>query len=189
LRLGIGVGWNEVEYEALGQDFHTRGRRSAEQIAVLRALWTQEVVNFHGQWHHITHAGLNPLPVQRPIPIWFGVGSSQNPHPPESVLRRVARLADGWSPNIPTNAAGKTIVAQVHQYAKEAGRDPAALPLEGRVRIAGKSPADWVNNVQAWAGLGATHIIVETRGGGLVFPHQHLAALRQFQAVVGSVLG
>ena len=189
LRLGIGVGWNEVEYEALGQDFHTRGRRSAEQIAVLRALWTQEVVNFHGQWHHITHAGLNPLPVQRPIPIWFGVGSSQNPHPPESVLRRVAHLADGWSPNIPTNVEGKTIVAQVYQYAKEAGRDPATLPLEGRVRIAGKSPADWVNNVQAWAGLGATHIIVETRGGGLVFPHQHLAALRQFHAVVGPVLG
>jgi probable F420-dependent oxidoreductase len=189
LRLGIGVGWNQVEYDALGQDFHTRGRRSAEQVAVLRALWTQEAVDFHGQWHHITHAGLNPLPVQRPIPIWFGVGSSQNPYPPEIVLRRVARLADGWSPNIPTNAAGKAIVAQVHQYAKEAGRDPAVLPLEGRVRIAGKSLEDWVNNVQAWAGLGATHIIVETRGGGLVFPHQHLAALRQFQDVVGPVIG
>ena len=184
LRLGIGVGWNQVEYEALNQDFHTRGRRSAEQIAVLRALWTQEVVDFHGRWHHITHAGLNPLPVQRPIPIWFGVGSSQNPQPPEAVLRRVAYLADGWSPNIPTNAEGKDIVARVHHYAIEAGRDPATLPLEGRVRIAGKSPAEWVTLVQAWAGLGATHIIVETRGGGLVFTHQHLAALRQFQEVV-----
>ena len=101
LRLGIGVGWNEVEYEALNQDFHTRGRRSAEQIAVLRALWTQEVVDFHGRWHDITHAGLNPLPVQRPIPIWFGVGGSQNPQPPDAVLRRVARLADGWSPEYP----------------------------------------------------------------------------------------
>jgi probable F420-dependent oxidoreductase len=189
LRLGIGVGWNQVEYEALNQDFHSRGRRSAEQIAVLRALWTQEVVDFHGQWHHITHAGLNPLPVQRPIPIWFGVGSSQNPQPPETVLRRVARLADGWSPNIPTNTDGKDIVARVHRYAKEAGRDPAALPLEGRVRIAGKSPAEWVNLVQAWADLGAAHIIVETRGGGLMFPHQHLAALRQFQEVVGPMLG
>jgi probable F420-dependent oxidoreductase len=188
LRLGIGVGWNQVEYEALNQDFHTRGRRSAEQIAVLRALWTQEVVDFHGRWHHIAHAGLNPLPVQRPIPIWFGVGSSQNPQPPETVLRRVARLADGWSPNIPTNADGKNIVARVHQYAQEAGRDPAALPLEGRVRIAGKRPAEWINLAQAWAGLGATHIIVETRGGGLVFPHQHLTALRQFREVVGPVL-
>jgi len=189
LRLGIGVGWNQVEYEALGQDFHTRGRRSAEQIAVLRALWTQEVVDLHGQWHHITHAGLNPLPVQRPIPIWFGVGSSQNPRPPEVVLRRVARLADGWSPNIPTNDAGQAIVAQVQRYAREAGRDPAVLPLEGRVRLAGKSPADWVNHVQAWASLGATHIIVETRGAGLAFPHQHLAALQQFKDVVGPLLG
>lgn len=189
LRLGIGVGWNQVEYEALGQDFHTRGRRSAEQITVLRALWTQEVVDFHGQWHHISHAGLNPLPVQRPIPVWFGVGSSQNPQPPKTVLRRVARLADGWSPNIPPSDAGKAIVARVHHYAKEAGRDPALLPLEGRVRLAGKQPADWVNNVQAWASLGATHIIVETRGGGLAFPHQHLAALRQFKDVAGPVLG
>src|ERR671934_2725211 len=133
LRLGVGIGWNAVEYEALGENFHNRGKRSEEQIAVMRALWTQEVVDFHGRWHHISHAGLNPLPVQRPIPIWFGVGSSQNPQPPEAVLRRVARLADGWSPNIPTNADGKNIVAQVHQYVKEAGRDPAALPLEGRV--------------------------------------------------------
>jgi probable F420-dependent oxidoreductase len=184
LRLGIGVGWNEVEYEALGQDFHTRGRRSAEQIAVLRALWTQEVVHFHGQWHHISHAGLNPLPVQRPIPIWFGVGSRQTPIPPEVVLRRVARLADGWSPNIPSNAEGKAAVARVHQYAMEAGRDPSRLPLEGRIRLAGQSPADWVNQVKAWQALGATHVIGETRGGGLAFPHQHLETLHHFKTVV-----
>jgi alkanesulfonate monooxygenase SsuD/methylene tetrahydromethanopterin reductase-like flavin-dependent oxidoreductase (luciferase family) len=101
----------------------------------------------------------------------------------------VARLADGWSPNIPTNATGKSIVAQVHHYAREAGRDPAALPLEGRVRLAGRSPADWVNLVQGWLDLGATHIIVETRGGGLAFPHQHLAALQQFREVIGRALG
>jgi len=187
LRLGIGVGWNEVEYEALGQDFHQRGSRSAEQIAVMRALWTQEVVDFQGKWHRITHAGLNPLPVQRPIPIWFGVGSSQNPMPPESVLRRVGCLADGWSPNIPTNADGKAIVARVHQYARDAGRDPAQLPLEGRVRLAGKRPEEWVANVQAWQSLGATHIIAEARGGGLAFPHQHLEALEHFQKAVASV--
>lgn len=141
LRLGIGVGWNQVEYEALGEDFHHRGSRSAEQITVLRALWTQEVVDFHGRWHQITHAGLNPLPVQRPIPIWFGVGSRDQPTPPDSVLRRVARLADGWSPNIPTNEPGQAIVARVQHYAKEAGCNPAQLPLEGRVRLPGQSPA------------------------------------------------
>ena len=97
LRLGIGVGWNTVEYEALGEDFHNRGARSAEQIEVMRALWTQDVVDFHGKWHNISHAGLNPLPVQRPIPVWLGAGSSQSPTPPDSVLKRVARNEKSWT--------------------------------------------------------------------------------------------
>src|SRR4029453_17668221 len=89
LRLGIGIGWNFVEYEALGENFKNRGRRSEEQIEVLRALWTKELVTFTGRWHKITDAGINPLPVQRPIPIWLGGGAEQ-------VLRRIARLGDGW---------------------------------------------------------------------------------------------
>jgi probable F420-dependent oxidoreductase len=181
MRLGIGVGWNAVEYEALGQDFHTRGQRSAEQIAVLRALWTQEVVDFHGKWHHISHAGLNPLPVQRPIPIWLGVGSSQAQRPPDVALRRVARLADGWCPNIPLNEEGQAIVERVHDYAKEAGRDPKMLPLEGRVRLGGNTLDDWARQTQAWKNMGATHLIAEARGGGLVFPDDHIAAIRQFK--------
>jgi probable F420-dependent oxidoreductase len=184
VRLGIGVGWNEVEYEALGQDFHNRGRRCEEQIALMRALWTQEVVDFQGQWHHIRHAGLNPLPVQRPIPIWLGVGGRQTPRPPDVVLRRVARLADGWCPNIPTNNEGQAIVAQVHQYAKEAGRDPSQLPLEGRVRIGGLPPDDWIKQVKAWQSLGATQFIAEAREGGLTFPDEHIAAMRQFKEVI-----
>jgi probable F420-dependent oxidoreductase len=185
LRLGIGVGWNEVEYEALGQEFHTRGSRCAEQIAVLRALWTQETVDFHGRWHHISHAGLNPLPVQRPIPIWLGVGGRQTPRPPNVVLRRVAQLADGWCPNIPTNEEGQAIVAQVHHYAKAAGRDPSPLPLEGRVWIGGRPPEDWVEQVKAWQSLGATQFIAEARQGGLTFPDGHIAAMRQFKEVIG----
>ena len=183
-RLGIGVGWNEVEYEALGQDFHTRGSRSAEQIAVMRALWTQDVVNFHGRWHHISHAGLNPLPVQRPIPIWLGVGGRLTRRPPDVVLRRVARLADGWCPNIPTDEEGQAIVAQVHRYAREAGRDPAHLPLEGRVRIGGRPPEDWVKQVKAWQSIGATQVIAEAREGGLTFPDGHIDAMRRFNEVL-----
>ena len=184
MRLGIGVGWNEVEYEALNQDFHNRGRRCEEQIAVMRALWTQEVVDFHGRWHQITHAGLNPLPVQRPIPIWLGVGGRQPPRPPDVVLRRVACLADGWCPNIPTDEVGRAIVATVQQYAKEAGRDPSLLRLEGRVQIGGKSPADWVEQVKAWQSLGATQFIAEARQGGLAFPDGHIAAMRGFKEVI-----
>ena len=184
VRLGIGVGWNEVEYEALGQDFHNRGSRCEEQIAVMRALWTQEVVNFHGRWHRIAHAGLNPLPVQQPIPIWLGIGGRQTARPPDVALRRVGRLADGWSPNMPTNEAGQAIVAQVHRYAGEAGRDPARLPLEGRVWIGGRPPEDWIKQVKAWQSLGATQFIAEARQGGLTFPDGHIAAMRRLKEVI-----
>ena len=185
LRLGIGVGWNSVEFEALGQDFHNRGRRSAEQIAVLRALWTQEVVDFHGRWHNITHAGLNPLPVQRPIPIWLGGGSGSKPALNEVVLRRIGRLADGWCPNISPDEAGRATVERVKGYAVEAGRDPAALALDGRLRTAGKQPEDWVDEVMAWEEMGASHISVETRKSGLYGADQHIDAIRRFKEAAG----
>jgi probable F420-dependent oxidoreductase len=187
LRLGIGVGWNAVEYEALGLDFANRGARAAEQIAVMRALWTQELVDFTGKWHRIRHAGLNPLPIQRPIPIWFGVGSREQPAPPDAVLRRVARLADGWSPNFTPDDTGRALVDRVHAYAREAGRDPSKLPLEGRIRLAGQKPSGWVAQARQWQRLGATQLIAEARGGGLAFPAQHLDALREFRAALGGL--
>ena len=184
LRLGIGVGWNAVEFEALNETFENRGRRSAEQIAVLRALWTQPVVDFRGEFHRISHAGLNPMPIQRPIPIWFGVGSCDQPVPPDAALRRIARLADGWSPNFPPDAQGHALVARVHQYAREAGRDPAKLPLEGRVRLAGQNADGWAKQVEAWKALGATSLIAEPRGERLAFPDGHLDVLRRFKETV-----
>src|SRR2546421_1717509 len=119
LRLGIGVGWNAVEFEALNETFENRGKRSAEQIALLRALWTEPVVDFRGEFHRISHAGLNPMPIQRPIPIWFGVGSRTQPVPPDAALRRIARLADGWSPNFTPDAQGRVLVDRVHGYTRE----------------------------------------------------------------------
>ena len=184
LRLGIGVGWNAVEFEALNETFENRGRRSAEQIEVLRALWTQQVVDFHGKFHRISHAGLNPMPIQRPIPIWFGVGSRDHAVPPEAALRRIARLADGWSPNLTPDIQGQAIVARVHGYAREAGRDPAKLPLEGRIRLAGQSPDGWEKQVNAWKALGATSVIAEPRGAGLSFPDGHLDVLRRFKETI-----
>ena len=185
LRLGVGVGWNAVEFEALGETFENRGRRSAEQIAVLRLLWTQPVVEFHGEFHHISHAGLNPMPVQRPIPIWFGVGSRVQPVPPDAVLRRIARLGDGWSPNFAPDADGHALVERVNRYAAESGRDPAALVLEGRIRPAGQDADGWVKQAEAWRALGATSLIAEPRGAGLRFPDGHLDALRRFKSAVG----
>jgi probable F420-dependent oxidoreductase len=181
LRLGIGVGWNPVEYEALGEDFHNRGRRCEEQIAVLRALWTQEVVDFKGQWHQINHAGLNPLPVQRPIPIWIGAGRSARPIPPEAALRRIGRLANGWFPMFSPGEDGRNAIARMRDYALQSGRDPAAVGIEGRVAVAGRTPQDWLAQVEAWEELGATHLSVGTGGAGLKSPQQHINALRQFK--------
>ena len=123
LRLGIGIGWNAVEYEALGTDFHNRGRRCEEQVALLRALWTERAVTFDGTWHRVTDAGIQPLPVQRPIPLWFGGGD-------ERVLRRIARLADGWMPQFEPDDAGRALLARMQNYAREYGRDPAAIRPE-----------------------------------------------------------
>jgi probable F420-dependent oxidoreductase len=184
LRLGIGVGWNAVEFEALNETFENRGRRSAEQVAVLRALWTEPLVTFRGEFHRISHAGLNPMPIQRPIPIWFGVGSRDHPVPPDAALRRIARLADGWSPNFAPDAQGRALVGRVHDYAREAGRDPSRLPLEGRIRLAGQDADGWTKQVEAWKALGATHLIAEPRGAKLHFPDGHLEALRRFKATM-----
>ena len=185
LRLGIGVGWNTVEYEALGEDFHNRGARSAEQIEVMRALWTQDVVDFHGKWHNISHAGLNPLPVQRPIPIWLGAGSSQSPMPPDSVLKRVARLADGWCPNFSPDETGRAVVEKTHGLMREMGRDPDALGLDGRLRTGGRQPEDWVDEAKAWQELGAGYLSVENRQAGLKTAGDHIEAMRRFKEATG----
>ncbi len=172
LRLGVGLGWNPVEYEALGEDFHNRGRRIAEQIALLRLLWTQEVVTFQGKWHKVTAAGINPLPVQRPIPIWMG-GSV------EPALRRIARLADGWFPQVQPTAEGRATIQRFRQFVLDAGRDPAQVGIEGRIRLAGGNPETWSQAVSAWQALDATHVSLVTMGAGLTSPQQHIELLRR----------
>ena len=184
LRLGIGVGWNPVEFEALGENFRNRGRRCEEQIEVLRLLWTQEVVNYTGTWHHISHAGINPLPIQRPIPIWIGSGASQSPIPPEAGMRRIARMADGWLPLFPLDDAGMETIARVRRYTEEAGRDPSTLGMEGRISLAGTSPDEWISQVKGWEEAGATHVSVGTSGGPLTSPREHIEAIQRFQQVV-----
>ena len=187
LRLGVGVGWNDVEYEALNRNFHDRGRRSEEQIALLRALWTQEVVNFAGRWHKVSYAGINPLPVQRPIPVWLGAGSSASPLPPEPVLRRIATISDGWFPNFPPEEPGRAAIAALRQYVKDAGREPEAVGIEGRIRIDGKTPEDWIAEAQGWAALDAVAVTVEARRGGLSTVAEHIQALVRFREALDQV--
>jgi probable F420-dependent oxidoreductase len=171
-RLGVGVGWNDVEYEALGENFHNRGRREEEQIEVLRALFTERSVTFKGRWHTITAAGLLPRPVGR-IPIWIG-GSS------DVTLRRVARLGDGWFPQMPPGERAREMMDALRRYVAEAGRDWSEIGIEARISIANKEPAVWQEEYDGWKQLGATHISVNTMGAGFG-PRDHIDAIRRFK--------
>lgn len=179
LRLGVGLGWNPVEYEALGQDFHNRGRRVEEQVQVLRQLWTQELVTFHGRWHTITEAGINPLPVQRPIPIWFG-GTD------DRALQRIGRIGDGWIAMGRADEENARRVRLVRESAQQAGRDPATLQLAGGLGTRADTTADdWRRDLEAWRQLGTTHVTVNTMGAGHAEVAHHLQALdRVRQALV-----
>ena len=184
LRLGIGVGWNPVEYEALGVDFASRGRRCEEQIEVLRRLWTEEVIDYHGQYHDITHAGINPLPVQRPIPIWIGAGRSAAPTPPNAAVRRIGRLADGYFPMFAPDAGGQAILNRIRRQAELAGRDPADVGFEGRVTItADNNPEDWLTELRYWEAMGATHIAAGRRGAATA--DDHIDAIRRLKEAIG----
>jgi probable F420-dependent oxidoreductase len=181
VRLSFSVGWNEYEYRALNEDFHNRGKRMDEQVEVLRALWTEESVTFKGRYHDIENLCLNPLPVQRPIPLWMAGYA-------DGALRRIARLADGWFPHSPPGVApgaGPEIIGptleKLRGYVAEAGRDPQRFGINGSVAMGGRNPDAWRESVAAWAAAGATHLNVSTAQGSETTPEQHFEALRRFR--------
>ena len=180
LRLGVGVGWNPVEYEALGMDFHTRGRAVEEQIEVLRLLWSQEIVTYNGKFHTIHEAGLNPLPIRRSIPIWLG-GQA------EVLLQRVARLGDGWFPQGKPDERMREMVERLRSLIKEAGRDPATVGIEARVSANTGILDDLVRQTEGWRALGATHISINTMGAGFTSPDEHIAAIRSYKEAVANL--
>lgn len=168
LRLGVGIGWNAVEYEALGEDFGSRGKRSSEQIALLRRLWSEQTVTFDGAYHRVTGAGLSPLP-GRSIPIWLGTSSAPG-------YRRAGRLADGWFPMMSPGPGLEEARGVVDAAAVAAGRDPSTIGMEGRVRWRGDADVT-AADLQQWRAAGATHVSVNTMGAGLATVDQHLAVL------------
>ncbi len=177
-RLGVGNGWNEVEYIALGENFHNRGKRMEEQVELLRLLWTQPLVKFDGRWHHIPDAGINPLPVQRPIPIWFG-GTD------DRALKRMARIGDGWMLNVRTIEQAQPLYEKLLKYLEETDRDKSTFGIEPRLNMNLIKQDEWENFIQAWEQLGATHLMVSTLGMGFETPAAHLEALKHFADVMG----
>jgi alkanesulfonate monooxygenase SsuD/methylene tetrahydromethanopterin reductase-like flavin-dependent oxidoreductase (luciferase family) len=175
--LGVGLGWNNVEYTSLGENFHNRGKRIEEQIQVLRALWTNSLVKFSGKWHDIPDAGINPLPVQRPIPIWMGGHA-------EPVLKRAASIADGWMPNYRSAQEAALSVDLLEQSLELAGRSFTDFGIEWRLSYGEGKPEVWKRMIQEWQEIGVTHLSFNTMGAGFDSPKKHMDALRLFANVV-----
>jgi probable F420-dependent oxidoreductase len=178
LRLGVGIGWNAVEYRAMCEDFHTRGRRIEEQVAVLRRLWSEPLVTFEGRWHELPDVGINPLPIQRPIPIWFGGRA-------DAVLRRIARMGDGWifGSLSPQNAG--PMLEKLGKYLAEAGRSRSEVGLQARLYYGDGNPETWAREIRAWDELGVDCLEMVTMHAGLDTAEDHLSAIRRFAEGMG----
>ncbi len=177
-RLGVGLGWNRVEYRSLDQPFERRGRRLEEQIALLRRLWSERSVTHEGRFDRIDGAGLAPLPPQRPIPIWIG-GSS------EPALRRVGRLGDGWFPQARPGEELERARQLVEEGARGAGRDPSAIGMEGRLSLGTLADESVAEAARSWLQAGASHLSVNTMGAGLASPGAHLRRLAEVAPELG----
>ena len=176
-RLGVGIGWNPVEFDALGVPFADRARRFREQITVLRRLWTERAVTLEGRYHTLQAVGINPFPIQRPVPIWIGASA-------EPAVRRAARIADGFLPLRPLPGGWDATIEKLHGWLREAGRDPATFGLEGRLDAGSGAPDDWLQTVAMWRRFGASHLSVGTGGAGDVAAH--LRRLRDVRQVIGA---
>jgi len=181
LRLGVGIGWNQVEYESLNENFHNRGRRMEEQVQVLRLLWTKPLVAFEGRWHHIPDAGINPMPVQQPIPLWFGGHAAE-------AVQRAARLGDGWMPNFRTTQEAASALETIRRTFEENQRDPHTFGLEARLSFGKGNPVEWEAWIRDWQSAHVTHVTLNTMGCGFQNPKEHLNAIEKFASWVKNIL-
>ena len=180
LRLGVGIGWNAMEFEVLGQAFRNRARRMEEQVDYMRRLWTEPSGSFSGRWHGHKDAGINPLPPQRPIPVW--VGAFEDP-----AIERAGRIGDGWfaNPRVPPGNEMARQIGLARGAAEKAGRDPAALGIDGTIHIGDRTPEEAARDLDRWQSLGVSHVTVRTMYSGFETLAEHLEALRRFRKAVG----
>lgn len=176
LRLGVGVGWNAVEYEALGENFHSRGKRQAEQVELLRALWENDTVDFRGKWHTVVKAGINPRPPSS-IPVWFGGAAP-------GAIDRAARLGEGWIPLMGPNDNARQIVSDLRAKLVEHGRAEVPFGIQAQAQVRGGNPELWVQHAKKWEDIGATHIAIATMGAGLTKVDDHIDAIRRYKEAV-----
>ena len=177
-RLGIGVGWNHVEFEGLNEKFANRGKRVEEQVALMRRLWTEPVITFEGRYHRVSEAGLNPLPIQRPIPIWIG-GTA------DVVLERTARIADGWFPLGRCTPENLERINRLRDLTEAAGRDRHAVGIDARIDMRSVPEAEWGEEIKRWREAGATHLSLNTMYQDYSVP-EHIAAIERFMRVASN---
>ncbi len=175
-RLGVGSGWNQVEYAVLGENFRNRGRRQEEQIALMRALWSEHLVDFEGEFHSVRAAGIEPRPTE-PIEVWFG-----GAHPKQ--LERTARIGDGWFPIGAPNADSEAMVETLRGHLREHGRDADSFPIEPQAQFRGGNPELWVSHAERWGAMGATAMSIATMNAGLPDIDAHIEAIRQYREAV-----
>lgn len=173
LRLGIGVGGSEEEYHFMRENYKTRGKKCDEQMKLLKALWSKESVKFSGEWHNIPEAGINPLPIQRPIPMWIGARASPN----QAVINRIGTLSDGWFVLCSPEEFPK-INIKIHDAAQKVGRNPKEIGTEAGVAVVGAREHEWQSRVKGWKRMGLSHLCIRTLGGSLS-SKQHLDKLQE----------
>jgi probable F420-dependent oxidoreductase len=177
-RLGIGVGWNAVEYQALSEDFHTRGRRQADQVELLRRLWSEDTLSYESPFHTVERAGINPRPA-RPIPIWFG-GTS------DAALARCGRVGDGFIPLGGANEASRAAIATIREHRETAGGSMDGFGIQAQAQFMGGTPERWKSHAERWAELGATHLAVATHNAGPTDADGHVERLARYLEAVGT---
>lgn len=175
-RLGIGVGWNAVEYEALDQDFTNRGKREEEQVDLMRRLWTEDVLTYTGKWHTVTGAGINPRP-EHTIPIWFGGGAP-------ALLERCARIGDGWVPVTGPDDSAKAAIDVIKAHREAAGLPWEGFGIQAQAQFGGGNPDRWHRHAERWKALGGTHLAVATHGAGHTNADEHLEAAKAYLSSV-----
>lgn len=178
LRLGVGLGWNAVEYDALGQDFHTRGRRIGEQVELLRELWTRPLVKFSGRWDQVDDAGLNPLPIQRPIPVYFGARA-------EPAVRRAGQIGDGWISNYTKPGDAQAALEALDAGLADSGRTRDEFTVEARLPYGEGDPAAWESLIRDWQEVGVDDFSLNTMESGLRTAQDHQAGIRKFAEAMG----
>lgn len=179
LRLGVGVGWNTVEFDALNEDFHTRGRRQAEQVELMRRLWTEDVFSFDGEFHRFEHAGMLPRPTT-PVPVLFG-GSAP------ALLERCARLGDGWMPLGSPNDKSAARIASLRSLREAAGLSWDGFEIRAQAQYAGGNPERWRSHATTWRDLGATHLAIATHNAGPTDVDGHLARIAEYRAAITGI--